>query len=1313
MPLNNSQYFEVSGAYTGTVDKEFAVVIDEVSGTNKYKYKTRTESSDWGSFSTAATITLNTALTLEDGVQIKFTRSAVSHYNDNEYWKFTAYADLKLSEVTGDYKYIETLDIGENRNLLAITDHGEVSVVTDIDSDSATVSNDATVNIGEGSSSFDFCHNNKEMYIAKGRNTAPRWLGYTENNGLQGKDELALKSTLAMDQLSKFAKENSTALERSVVLRGGGGANSKDARIIAGFNVGDQQISILNQNNNKAYIYQIPSEALSIKRCYIFTTGSPNYYCDGFAVLRKGNGSYNGFIDLWNLNSSSTGQVGQNANKTATINLEMLDLYWTHFGDFLIVPKFADMSNTNQKFTVVLSHTRSAHTGFSPNNASGYMWLFKSDEFTYDQLTSDLILSNTIQNSLTGSGSTTSNMDDVTPQLGTPEADNTSHSTNQSHFYYIAYQPVVNYLNDTPIYQNSGVGIFPKWFPVNENQINGAEYRPAIVEPAQQSLEFGGWDGNGENPIVFFTTKMKRTNIRDNDKDLRAVKADVFGGSFGPNDSGTSYNLITEVEGFHNDSNNAFNSNALIGPFMKCGNSNTNQQRFFPIKWITWGAPINNITGRVRWKPFLHTLDFDTDESLSSLYQKVIGNPLDLISNADPSFGDDNTEGTIQRDVVPSGNPLFGFDGRFNIHSFQDNGGKSLMSYVRPGSRKLLTFRFGNESTRPMPLSDMTTPEIFPNDFGTGTNTAYDKFYTNAQTTNRYNYTDSGNKKGYGTNDNGSILRSSITGAENSDDKLSYRLCEGLYKLEKNGTGDWVPDVANDKQYIMSVPYRDHLIEQKFLQFYTDNSRTSGNSTAASNLYDSSDSAFSVSATEQTSSQNTYKGQQTKKNFYIASLVYDGYQETPLISVGASVTGTGGSNSDEILKEVQVSIVIKPSYQINDRVTSVALYRANSLDNTDTEPDGLYRFAAEIPLYQFSYNQSADEYQFEYYDRGDVEGTYEAINGISEKLNRIDINYGVITKQNGYMFAGNCKHVMIEDADNYVFRSQPGKYSIFDWSKDFIQLPFVPVALKGFMGRVYAFSNNQVAVINPDTLFIEDVIEGVGCISNRTIKVSDAGMFWCDYKNVYLASPKINSVGDAIKTVESVGWNNLTMDVKSEVRLGIDAVRKCFLLFFTNGSDHRVWLYSYKKDRWDLGQTEKKVLDTADAKDGLCYLLLDDGRIAKFMGGDARKDWEWESKKMRLGEVMVDKKIRNIKVEGNNRNKLAISYKVDGSNNYNSGTDISTNFTGDSNKAIKLATNDNGKHHWVKAKITGDNTSSGSNVKAHALSVIYKPKRPK
>jgi len=189
----------------------------------------------------------------------------------------------------------------------------------------------------------------------------------------------------------------------------------------------------------------------------------------------------------------------------------------------------------------------------------------------------------------------------------------------------------------------------------------------------------------------------------------------------------------------------------------------------------------------------------------------------------------------------------------------------------------------------------------------------------------------------------------------------------------------------------------------------------------------------------------------------------------------------------------------------------------------------------------------------------------------------------------------------------------------------------------------------------------------------------------------------------------------IPLENKKDVRCGYDAKRKAFLVFYYRGTTYRCWGYSTLKNRWDLWETPNKVMDTAITKDGATLMLMEDNRLMKFLSSTSQRlDWEWESKRMGLGNTMVDKKIRNLKIESNNRNMTTLSYKLDGDSSWKTGTDISSNFTGSNNRALALEAGDKTKKvHWIKTKITGDNASAGNDIKTYATSVIYKSKRPK
>ena len=313
------------------------------------------------------------------------------------------------------------------------------------------------------------------------------------------------------------------------------------------------------------------------------------------------------------------------------------------------------------------------------------------------------------------------------------------------------------------------------------------------------------------------------------------------------------------------------------------------------------------------------------------------------------------------------------------------------------------------------------------------------------------------------------------------------------------------------------------------------------------------------------------------------------------------------------------------------------------------------------------------------------------------------------------MFAGNCNHSQFDDAENVIFRSQPGKYSLFDWSKDFVMLDFVPTAIEGFMGKLYVFGDSQMCIINPESLIIEESIDGIGCIGPKAIKTTSTGLYWFDNTNIYNSSPNIQKIGHNIKAQEQYGWDRVTLADKKKAVAGYDMNRQSFLIFFYSDtySNNKVWAYYSTTKRWDLWETSHRVYDTVTSSDGYCILLLDEGRIKKYTAGGNKRDWQWNSKKISFGTDTNYKKVRVAKVDANSRASTTLTYITNDEDSFQSGTDVSNNYGTDwLGNAIKLRSQDS-KLRWLKLKVQGDNNTSSSNIRAHSLGVVYKPKKPK
>ena len=1325
---NNFNKVSVSGNYTGTRDKDFKIKVFATSATKKWRWKYKEESGIWSDWQIAETaIVVNTDISLSDGVVIKFTNTNQNQYNTGDIWTFTAYANYKLSNATNQNKFhfMDTIVRGDETDLVLFSKAGNISLIKDYESSEPEF-------LPEISSihSFEDLHaekKNKELYISSGKDLAPKWVGYSGNNGFAGTVDENFITAEALDKFDSSDRPDSEVFDKFVTLRGGA-ANTEDSKLLVGINTeGDrasQDLMIYNVIDNKLYKFTLDEQPTAIRKWYKknseYETG--HYGAEGIALLlpssiEDANGKAIAEIQFWHI--PNTGNIGQNANLEKRLYFEAPTGQGINsFFDFLIVPNTSAIETANTKYTIILA-TNIAGREYNPGQAHTYEWLWKLDSSDYDWEAepSDELISD-------------SNYVNITPKL-----DFSDHNENdwdqtelpEGGWCYLAD----NYYNTT-MEDNGATWQRRKVIPAGST--NNGLHQKIIDFPKLHCLEFGGYDGNGGNPVIMWTVRFRKPrpdtvnfNYQRDPYNLPSATLELFNKIF----------TSTEVASVPTDTNgNSIypTSMPVYGPVLSHASTSEAQRVYRAVEWGTYAIPFRSTSGFQQHKLFCHFQDWATTTSARDLFATRVhhGEQLPSWLIAGEYLNSQSPEFQL---IVPSQSPNFDLRGRFHIYGNEDNNcSRAGLYYYKGGTTEILNFRWNDgtgtyHAPEGTPYSSVKHPGVFPNRLST----VYDVFNKNIPAGEQGNSSSepisglpsgsnhapkisAGDIQVHDLSNSTDIVGGLILVDKNKpDDKNRWRISEGHRQIDRpvsnpnaplNSQIDrWYPN--NDEAlYINAVPFGGSLNKA----IYKLDFKPTGTDITATPEIGNSSSFISVVVPESGQPTTTWKGPNNiKKLFYKISFIYDGYQESPLLAA------TGDWESASALTHQRIiDITISDSYPLNQRITGVALYRAYDGDENSTDPENLYRFIEEIPMYQFNFSSNSD-WTYRVTDTGDSEATYESLNDISEKSYDLNLHYKVSTQQNGYLFASNAHHEQIPNADNYLFRSKPGKYSIFDWTRDFTILPITPTCLKGFMGKVYAFNHSMFSIVNPESLFIEDTIEGIGCLSQHSIKISDAGMFWCDYKNIYISSPKILPIGDIIKEVETYGWNNLTKEAKDTIRIGYDALRNSFLIFFTLGDEHKCWAYSVTRNRWDLWETEHKVEDTVDMDNGGCLILQDDNTIVHYLGHPTNKrNWSWESKKLTYGRDLQEKRIRNIKISSNSRADSSIQYKVD--NNYsswNNGIDISTKFPGTENSAIKLASSDGVKHYWAKYKISGTNDNNGKNTKVFGLSTIYKAKRYK
>jgi hypothetical protein len=1252
--------------FSGTEGTIFRVEMLNDAGTS-WKWSKKVLIGGWDAYTTVTDYDLDTPIELALGVKVEFVESAKSDYNDGDYWTWIMTVDMKLDEdEAGGYTNLKVMENGDKKNLIILNKNsGGVVEVKDFESTTPSI-NENIVNIGS-SNSIDICNKNKEIYIARGINNKPKWVGYTKNSNFDPPSEIANifsdDAYRTIDVESTFTK----ILDDFVTLRGTKEADDvvwqKNSKIVAGIKYGEDRLYVceivdLDENTptGTVYSYKLNRMPIRVRLDYSTFNATGQKHVIGVAVMTEpavgvsGDDTYRNSIEFWKIPPSSkpgaiaTRQKIIHLVKPANFDIEEPDN--KGFSDFLIVPTYIDHTDASCEFHAIFSYELSQEE--TSSGLKGQRCLYRVDGI--DTLSDGAVITSEVKE-----------------------------GSNIADGFYIGMTPKLDFQGDAASPLANTVNQFVDMYRDSDNAHVRIGSLVKILTTTNINLAIGGYDANGENPRIHFTANLKPP----------------VQGSSGLSIGDTS----AEVETF--------------GPVWRDNAENLDGEKtLWVVCTVTFVSPIDTISDTQKTPFLIH------------FRHTGLSNP-NVGWNIVKNFGGETTinpnnlgwlkSSLGNADMPPATYPLFASgDGRkYNVYGDigNHNGARRALSYYNITNKQICTFEVPFQTGGQDEWDSANKIWIFPNpnlaiytkfsdasdDSDWGQTRGRTSFYT-LDATNEW-----ADKKRYRLGDNDLQLPF-------RDTSLSEGSNFGQIGLpwEKEASQIIMAPITGDSNTMVEHWYNATM--NAGAELGTHDNRATETYTEAVDEINGADTYLSFTSPE-TDSSITWKGGSSLKVFYKISLIYDGYQESSLLSPTA-VYSAGSAWTDGL----GFNIRIKTNWDIPQRVNAVALYRGDSTAQNSDNPDGLYRFVKEIPLTDFASDETNGRYDYAVVDDGDTEGSYSAINGIPETMKNLSINYTYCTEQNGYMFIGKCRHFEFGDAHNVVFRSQPGKYSIFNWSTDFVQVPFSITAMIGFMGKIYVFGSNEILIINPETLVIEDTITGIGCVGPKAIYTTSTGLYWFDENNIYSASPRIMKIGQSILSVDTYGWYNLSSDVKKGAVGGFDVNRQAYLVFFTTGSDKRCWAYSTMMNRWDLWETAGTVMDTEQSSDGHCILLLKDGRICKYLAGANRRSWEWESKKITFGSDTIFKKVRVAKIDASNRANTSIKYKTDISTEasaWQDGTPNSDNYgSAWLGNSIKIDSA-HSKARWAKFQLKGTNDSAGSDYKGYSLGVIFKPKRPK
>lgn len=286
---------------------------------------------------------------------------------------------------------------------------------------------------------------------------------------------------------------------------------------------------------------------------------------------------------------------------------------------------------------------------------------------------------------------------------------------------------------------------------------------------------------------------------------------------------------------------------------------------------------------------------------------------------------------------------------------------------------------------------------------------------------------------------------------------------------------------------------------------------------------------------------------------YAVSFTYDGSQESPLTNVGSVFHATDN------YANVDVSVTTQ---NVNLRVSHINLYRSAEIEgDAGGVLQDFYRFVASEP-----WTSAQSVYTFD--DEYNIGGAFSDRTGIPETLEHMRVNYGLSAIVDGYHVVGDCYHESIDNAQYYLFRSKASRPDTFDWSVDFMQLPFKPTALVPFAERLYAFSGGAFCIVDVESMTHSEPVYGPGVVNVKGAVVTPHGLFFANEENVYLHDgAALYTIGTPILHNEidtNIGWLGMTFPLYGVVAT-YDAARDlvCFTMGYGGGGASFLWCYHH------------------------------------------------------------------------------------------------------------------------------------------------------
>ena len=386
--------------------------------------------------------------------------------------------------------------------------------------------------------------------------------------------------------------------------------------------------------------------------------------------------------------------------------------------------------------------------------------------------------------------------------------------------------------------------------------------------------------------------------------------------------------------------------------------------------------------------------------------------------------------------------------------------------------------------------------------------------------------------------------------------------------------------------------------------------------------------------------------QNNKTYFYKISLTYDGYQESPL---NANQTATDlsiyGATGVQAGIRIPVRVFLPDSIKESTiRVTHFNLYRAEAgMSTTALIPSTLYTLVQQVALSASGWVDNAGEWYYDVSDVG-IEGpTYEDRTGCSSTPTHNFVSYHLACVHNSSLIATNCTVAGLTDATHMLFKSKTNRPDMFDWINDYMTLPTIPTAMASFGGRLFVFDRTHLYRVNTEGMFIEDTVQGVGALGNKSVLSTEYGLFIADRGNLYMHDgSQLKAIGMSVVN-KWKGW----VDSDSLTDPIVMYHNRTGSILFIQGNvagsatEWRALVYSISSGRWDEwgGPSAHKATACAVDHNGDCYLVSYNGDtttayLDTIANNSTRSYWTYISPKLDFDLPSQSKRFVDIRITG-------------------------------------------------------------------------------